>query len=465
MQAKMKYPGGKHYIFRYYLADKQGTAYSLERPTRWLSRQSVERRRSQGLPLDSTDLPVSSAYLKQMRLKNTQIVGTSRWRNTVLVCSKDTQKLNELALLPFVTKVKCVWTSPDSIEKPWRMNIHDAFNTWDSVRNDPYGAGRPQIEMMRGDRLHAAGLKGKGKTIAILDGGFHNADRLPWTQNIDIAGIRDVIYDPYSNNGRALSSPIIFSDTDHGTKVLSAMGADVPQILAGTAPEASYWLIRCEDTQSEQPIEEDYWTIAAELADSAGADIINSSLGYTEFDAGCESYKLNDLDGKTAFISQTASLLARKGIVLCNSAGNSGMGPWKKIGFPADAFDILTVGAVNEKEKIAAFSSIGPAQDNRMKPDIVALGAPAVLLSGRGTLVRDMGTSFSTPIICGLVACLWQAFPEKTALDIIEMVRQCSDNYETPNNIYGYGVPNFWRAYMIAKALENKVSEHTPSSN
>ncbi len=193
--------------------------------------------------------------------------------------------------------------------------------------------------------------------------------------------------------------------------------------------------------------------MAAEFADSLGADIITSSLGYNEYDhSSC--YHQRDLDGKTALISHTASMLASKGIILVNSAGNSGMGPWKKISFPADANDILTVGAVNMEKKNAPFSGVGPTQDGRMKPDVMALGSPASLISGRGSVIRDMGTSFSTPLVAGLVACLWQALPEKTALEIINLVRQTSSNYSEPDNIYGYGIPNFWRAYMIGKVKE-----------
>ena len=187
--------------------------------------------------------------------------------------------------------------------------------------------------------------------------------------------------------------------------------------------------------------------MAAEMADSVGADIINSSLGYYAFDGGRGNYRLQDLDGQTAFISRSASLLAQKGIILCNSAGNSGMGQWKKITVPADAPNILTVGAIDRNKKLAAFSSIGPTQDGRTKPDIVALGAPAVLISGRGTLVHDMGTSFSTPLICGLVACLWQALPDKTAYEIIDIVRQSASQYYESTNILGYGIPDFRQAY------------------
>ena len=191
--------------------------------------------------------------------------------------------------------------------------------------------------------------------------------------------------------------------------------------------------------------------MAAEYADSLGADIITSSLGYTEYDNLPGYYHQYDLDGHTAFISRTASMLAGKGIILVNSAGNSGMGPWKKITFPADADNTITVGALNQQRINAPFSGVGPTQDMRIKPDVMALGSPASLISGRGSVIRDMGTSFSTPIVAGLVACLWQALPNKTALQIIDLVRQNGSNHEKPDNIYGYGVPNFWRAYMIGR--------------
>ena len=195
--------------------------------------------------------------------------------------------------------------------------------------------------------------------------------------------------------------------------------------------------------------------MAAEFADSAGVDIISSSLGYNDFEGYPGYYHQHDLDGQTAFISRSASMLARKGIILVNSAGNSGMGPWKKIVFPADGQDILTVGALDTERHNAPFCGVGPTQDARVKPDVMALGSPASLISGRGTIIRDMGTSFSTPIVAGLVACLWQSLPSKTALEIIDLVRQTSSSYQKPDNIFGYGIPNFWRAYMIGK-IDNK---------
>lgn len=448
MAGNIKYPGDKTYIFRFSLNDKTPTDYSLDKPWQFLSKKSIERRRRQGIAIDSTDLPVCSKYIMEIESHDVDIIGTSRWQNTVLVRSSDSLLLEQLARLHFVKHHKCVFISPDSIEAPEdiRWKTQRNFNRWDSVKNDTYGMARPQIEMLGGIKLHDAGYRGKGMTIAVLDGGFQNYNRIQAFKNTNIAGKRDFVATrpQLAVNGKVIDP---FQYKDHGTKVLSAMAAIVPEVTMGTAPEATYWLMRCEDQVTEQPVEEDYWTMAAEAADSAGVDIISSSLCYYNFDGNRGDYSLQDLDGQTAFISRTASMLAGKGIILCNSAGNSGMGQWKKIGVPADATNIITVGAVDKVGRLASFSSIGPAQDGRVKPDVVAQGAPTALISGRNTLVHDMGTSFSTPLISGLVACLWQALPDKTALQIIEMVKSSAHQHDAPTNIYGYGIPDFWKAY------------------
>ncbi len=199
-------------------------------------------------------------------------------------------------------------------------------------------------------------------------------------------------------------------------------------------------------------MEEDNWCAAVEYADSLGVDMVTSSLGYHGFDHKCMSHKYYELDGKTALISRSASLAASRGLLLLNSAGNSGNDTWKKIGFPADATDILTVGAVNNLCVNARFSSIGNTADGRIKPDVMAQGVASALYEGNGDTGFANGTSFSTPILCGGVACLWQAFPEKKPTEIIRAVQLAGDNAEHPDNIFGYGIPNLWKAYELLKA-------------
>ena len=444
MAERIKYKYAPAYIYRVTLADKSGSPYSLKHPSRFLSRRSIERRKRQHLPLDSTDLPVSPSYERQIKAHGGTIVGRSRWQNTLLVWLKDSSRISQLSTLPCVKACKMVWQAPDSITPTVARNkYHDRF---EERYKSPqlHGQAFHQINCLHGDRLHEEGLRGEGMMIAILDGGFNNVDRIPAFSHVNICGAHDFVYP---------ASPDLYAESDHGSKVLSAMALDEPFYYVGTAPHARYWLLRCEDQQSEQEVEEDYWTMAAEFADSVGCDLINSSLGYSSYDYPVMSHPLWHLDGRTAFVSRSASLLASKGIVLVNSAGNSGMGPWKKIGVPADADNILTVGSVTDEEPygIAPFSSIGPSQDGRIKPDVVAFGAPAFLVNGRGVIMEDMGTSFSAPLICGLAACLWQSMPDLPATQLMEIIRQTGHNHEHPDNIYGYGIPDFWKAYLTIK--------------
>ena len=451
--SKIAYPEGKCYVFRVLLSDKNGTPYSIDKPKEFLSAKAITRRQRQNLKVDSTDLPVSPIYINDLKDYGVKIIGVSKWNNSLLVRSNNLSVINFLSKLPFVKGAIRVWTSPDSITSPiGRLRNHNMFNKWDTIPDKYYGAGEEQINVLNGMKLHDEGFVGKGMTIAILDGGFMNADVISAFDKSKIEGSKNFVY-PSSNS--------VFEETDHGTKVMSEMASYVPNILIGTAYQASFWLIRCEDRQSESLVEEDYWAEAAEFADSVGVDIINSSLGYSDFDDQSTNHRYSDMDGEKTLISHTASMLAQKGIILVNSAGNTGMGTWKKIAFPADAKDILCVGAIGKNRINAPFSGVGPTQDGRVKPDVMAIGSPAAVVTGRGTLIQDTGTSFSAPILCGLVACLWQALPQLTATEIMDLIRRSGNNYATPDNIYGYGVPDFWHAYLLGKTQLHKTNTNT----
>lgn len=445
MVEKVGFPGGKCIMYRLYLRDKDrdGTPYSIDRPEEFLSKRAIERRKRQNLELDETDLPVAPAYMEAVEKAGVQVVGKSKWNNTLLVRVHKEKELQPLDKLPFIVGRVKVFQSPDSISERRRYNFRSDFNQWENLSTD-YGATFGQVKAMRGTRLHGAGFQGQGMMIAVFDGGFMNVDRIPVMKGIKLAGIKDFVV-PRSEN--------IFMEMEHGTKVLSTMAVSVPNYYKGVAPEAQYLLVRCEDEHTESLAEEDYWAEAAEYADSCGVDVINSSLGYHDFDEESMNHRYAEQDGQTTLISRTASLCADKGIICVNSAGNDGMGSWKKINFPADARDILTVGSVTETGINAPFSAVGPTADGRIKPDVMAWGSPTAVITGRGAIINDNGTSFSAPLVAGMVACLWQALPDKTARQIIKLVKLSGSNQRHPDNIYGYGIPDFWEAYQTGKSL------------
>lgn len=428
---------------RLYLRDKNGTPFTLDKPEKYLSLKSIERRQKQHLPIDSTDLPVNPAYLQEIKNTGIRIDAVSKWNNTVLVRMQDTTLMQRIMEMPFVVKGKKVWTEPDSTLLPPRNRKSLLSNTYKYKDNKYYGEAQTQVDLLKGSYLHNAGFKGEGMTIAIIDAGYFNADKIKALQNTKIIGTKDFI-NPQSD---------IYAENEHGMKVLSCLAANEPYAIVGTAPKASYWLLRSEDSRSESLAEEDYWAAAVEFADSVGVDIINTSVGYYRYDDPSQNFKYRDLDGKTMLISRTASKAAAKGMIICCSAGNTGTESWKKITIPADADHILTIGSVDRSRTVSLFSAVGNTADNRIKPDIMGLGSWCAILGINGNVTHGSGTSFSSPIVCGLIACLWQAFPHCTAEGIMKIIRKCSDNTQTPDNVYGYGIPNFKKAYLYMKSL------------
>ena len=428
--------------YRISLKDKAATEYSLKKPEKYLSAKAIERRRKQNLPIDSTDLPVCRKYIHEIRKQGVKIVVTGKWDNFVTVSCNDTTLIDRIAALPFVLSTEKVWISPGA-GKPSMATERDSVLNQPTIHPDSiYGRAITQIQMSNGDKLHEAGFKGQGMTIAVIDAGFHNVDKITAMQNIRILGTKDFV------NQQA----DIFAESSHGMSVLSCIGMNRPDIMTGTAPEASFWLLRSEDEYSEHLVEQDYWSAAVEFADSVGVDVINTSLGYYSFDDKSKNYKYRDLDGRHALMSRQASHIADKGMILVCSAGNSGAGSWKKITPPGDADNVLTVGAIDKRAVLATFSSVGNTADHRVKPDVVAVGVGSDVIRTDGNQGRANGTSFSSPIMCGMVTCLWQACPTLTAKEVIELVRRSGDRAGFPDNIYGYGVPDMWKAYNDYKS-------------
>lgn len=408
--------------YRISLKDKAATEYSLKKPEKYLSAKAIERRRKQNLPIDSTDLPVCRKYIDEIRKQGVKIVVTGKWDNFVTVSCNDTTLIDRIAALPFVLSTEKVWISPGA-GKPSMATERDSVLNQPTMHPDSiYGRAITQIQMSNGDKLHEAGFKGQGMTIAVIDAGFHNVDKITAMQNIRILGTKDFV------NQQA----DIFAESSHGMSVLSCIGMNRPDIMTGTAPEASFWLLRSEDEYSEHLVEQDYWSAAVEFADSVGVDVINTSLGYYSFDDKSKNYKYRDLDGRHALMSRQASHIADKGMILVCSAGNSGAGSWKKITPPGDADNVLTVGAIDKRAVLATFSSVGNTADHRVKPDVVAVGVGSDVIRTDGNQGRANGTSFSSPIMCGMVTCLWQACPTLTAKEVIELVRRSGDRAGFP---------------------------------
>ena len=433
----------KTYKYRVNLKDKVGTAYTVDHPEAFLSERALERRNRQQLPIDETDLPVSQTYVKELLGTGARLVTTSKWNNTVVLEVADTTLMDKVKEMSFVSKVKKVWTAPDSIPVRNKKRKKEVTNDWKQAGYE-YGKAFRQISIHGGDSLHAAGFTGKGMHVAVIDAGFYNADKIKFFKKMDLLGTRDFV-NPNSD---------IYEENSHGMKVLSCMAANVKNVLIGTAPEASYWLLRSEDQDTEQPIEEDYWAAAIEFADSVGVDVVNTSLGYNAFDEGYPAYRYRDLDGHYSLMSHSASLAADKGILVVCSAGNSGRGAWKKVTPPGDSENVLTVGALTKDLLNAEFSSVGNTSDGRIKPDVMAIGVSSIVSGNDGTVSKANGTSFASPTMCGVVTCFWQACPWLTAKEVIKAVQQAGDRVDYPDNIYGYGVPNLWKAYQ--KELEKK---------
>lgn len=431
------------YMFRLTLKDKGNPPYSVVKPEEFLSQKAIDRRLKQGLRVDTTDLPIDPEYLSAIQKEGAKIKAISKWLNTVVVYLPDSIMIDSVKALPFVNSVNWVWIGEPLSEKDNNQKFSgDRMEPVSSAPVDAfyYGAAYDQIHMNNGDFLHAVGFKGEGMTVAVIDASFTGVSRMDFFNPDQILGYRNFTH--YIE----LSSS---EDEEHGTKVLSCMLANKPGEMVGTAPDASYYLIQTEVPGEEYAVEEDYWVAGIEYADSLGVDVVNSSLGYTMYDTPSMGNALTDLDGKTAQISKAASIASKKGMLVFVSAGNEGNKEWGAISFPGDAEGVVTVGSVDSQKEIAYFSSVGYTADKRVKPDLVAKGMNVSVVYPSGNVYSYAnGTSFSSPILAGLGACLWQALPDYTSEQIIDLLRENSDHYQSPDSQYGYGIPNVYQAYL-----------------
>jgi subtilisin family serine protease len=456
--------------------DKQNSPYQLSRPEAYLSPRALERRQKQAIKINERDLPVNPDYLRQVAATGAHLYYSSKWFNGVLIEASE-ESLQKILQLPFVAgspqvakpKIDKTRKKENLLQSALKgtQEIAASAEAPDSELSiagaEAYGSAYAQAQMIGADRMHSQGYRGKGMVIAVFDAGFHAVDRLPAFKHLfdkqQILGTWDFV----------MNEAEVYEDDDHGRMVLSCIAAYAPGKMIGTAPEASFYLFRTEDAATEYRIEEYHWLRAAEVADSLGVDIINSSLGYTQFDDKSTNYRYEDMNGKTAVISRAAEIAAQTGMIVVTSAGNEGGGSWRYVSAPADAPSVLSIGAVNSQGKVAYFSSRGKTADGRTKPDISALGQGTAVTRGDGSIGSSSGTSFSAPVSTGLVAGLWQAFPELSSQELMEVLRKSASMATQPNEDYGYGIPDFERAQALAlqkgKKQKKQVEKQNPPQN
>lgn len=428
----------KQYAYIVRFVDKKGTPYTISDPSRFLSQRSLSRRLQQGIALDSTDLPVNPTFVDSVRsLTNGNIQGVSRWLNMCVLLLDDSSKIHSLDGVSFIRNVQPMFSQGNA---GIRVSVKpDGLLPAKKGTGSPsyYGNTWQQTALVHGDAVHDAGFKGDGKLIAVLDAGFIDADSHPgfsdmWTSG-RVVDKRNFVLD---------NDQVFIADT-HGTKALSTITGNVAGTYVGSAPNASVALYVTEDNSSEQPIEMTNMLMASERADSVGADIITTSLGYNYFDNSADNLDFaTDLDGKTTIAAQAANTATSKGMLFIASAGNEGGNSWNMVLTPGDADSALTIGSVDYTGVVAGNSGFGPNAAGRVKPDVCLMGQLAAVFVGMGYGTQS-GTSFATPQAAGWAACLWQEYPGATPANLRRAITRCANSFSSPGTHNGYGIPDF----------------------
>ena len=421
-----------------------------------LSPRAVAQRTQWGIPTDERDYPVCTLYKDSLRKMGVRIHHESRWFNGV-TCEMKEETAQKVLQLRFVdgvemtrdsTKIKSEGSRVKS-ERLWAKEATTSLMTEENISL----LTDKQQEVYNLPPLHQAGYHGQGILMAVCDVGFYNADTLSCFRDSLRLGHFDFTDD---------KSGIYGSTGNHGTCCLSAISG-ITEGYHGAATQAKYYLMRSEEYAAESPKEMDNLVAALEKADSLGVNIFSVSLGYSQFDNPSWTLDKSDLDGRTTRVSVAATIAARKGMLVCVAAGNDGNNPWQTISVPADADSVLAVGAVDTLRTIGGFSSHGPSADGRVKPDVCAVGVQTALINPSGTIINSNGTSFATPMLAGLAACLWSALPTENAMQIRERILRSADRYATPDATqYGYGIPDAWIAYTMDMTAVEPIYEEEP---
>lgn len=391
----------------------------------------MARRAREHFSITIEDLPVDPSYVAQVKATGASVFFTSRWFNGVLV-QVDPSLVASIASLPCVSKVELVAYG--------KRLINGRKKFAQSGKNASAANNLFQLQMIGLDDMHTAGYAGQGVDVAVLDAGFIGVNTTAPFQHLFAEGrVKDV-------KNFVKNTQEVYSDHDHGTEVLSVMAAYQSGVYEGGAYKANYYLYETEDVATEYRVEEYNWAFAAERADSAGVDVINSSLGYNTFDDSSMDYNYQDLDGKTAVITQAARKAVERGIAVVVSAGNEGDTSWKYLTVPADAEGVIASGSVDFYGNRSSFSSAGPTADKRIKPDVCAMGSGTTVILYNGTVGTTSGTSLSSPLIASLVTGLRQAYPNAPVMELYSVLINSASRASSPDDYLGYGIPDFKKA-------------------
>ncbi|MCR4440267.1 MAG: S8 family serine peptidase [candidate division KSB1 bacterium] len=406
-----------------------------------LSPRALERR-AKVLPaqalVDERDLQVYEPYVQRLRALAVEPLVSSRWLNAVSA-AVDTAQLATVRGLPFVRAVQPVAVR---LARPEPAPLAEQPRLGKGLEHTlDYGPSYEQNRLVRVPEVHDLGIDGTGVRIGMLDTGFRHQLNEAFQRLRVVAEFDFINGDSVTQNQEGQDAA---NQDQHGTGTLSVIGGFSPGRLIGPAFGAEYLLAKTEYVPSETAIEEDFWVAGIEWLEAMGADVVSSSLGYLDW------YTYQDMDGNTAVTTRAADIAVGKGVVVVNSAGNEGNSAWRYIIAPADGDSVIAVGAVNSSGVLASFSSRGPTADGRTKPDVVAMGV-GVYMAGpvHATDFRiGSGTSFSCPLLSGVVALMLDAHPYLTPMQVVEALRRTADRAQSPDNDYGWGLVDAWKALL-----------------